>query len=99
MTEKRLADGMERDAGDESLRRLYAMTDEERKVLEEAARMVSGGWSGAAFGMIYEMLVECAKHHRTAGLGSFESWIASIQALGETCLTIARLERKKKRQI
>lgn len=68
---------------------------EEEAAIHLTARLIVGGHSESAEAMIDALLMRAASCPMRSGVTARRHWIAVMQALGETFLTIARLERTR----
>jgi hypothetical protein len=62
-----------------------------RETLAEAATIIVGGHSETAEGMLLAMMENMAAHHKSSGANSHGSWVLALRAMGETCLTLAKM--------
>ncbi len=72
------------------------MTDTEKRI-EDAADLITGGHSGAAYNMLVGALGEVTFHHHGAGAKAHQNWIAALELLAAVCLAIATMEKRKMR--
>jgi hypothetical protein len=66
---------------------------DDRELIRRVAIILAGEHSHTAIPILEASLIEVAEHYRNAGTGARRFWLASLTALGETCITIAKRER------
>jgi hypothetical protein len=66
----------------------------DRDVLAAAAKLMAGGAGDETTEMLlYAAMLEVAEHHSGTGQSWFVAWVCALDALGETCRTIAKRRR------
>ncbi len=66
------------------------LQEEEREILQKAAELMTRHRGETAYSMLVALMLDLAACNPSAG-DMNDRWIASVQALGETCLTLAKL--------
>lgn len=64
-------------------------------LIDQAAALMEAGHSTTAHLLLSAAMHEVAMNYPSSGLRATERWIAAMQALGETCITIAKRERAR----
>lgn len=71
------------------------LTKEDIQALHNAAFILTMGRSDNIQDHLAAAMIDLAEHYPQSGANSHKRWLASLQALGETCLTLAKRERNK----
>jgi hypothetical protein len=73
------------------------MDERAEEIIARAAALLAGGHSGTAETMLAAAMAEVVEHHRGSGSRAYATWVASLRALGETCISLAKRESEKAR--
>lgn len=72
------------------------MDERDADLLERATAFIVGNHSPTVYGVLLTMFGHMAQHHSTYGAGSRTRWIAALRALGEQCISLARMLETQK---
>ena len=68
--------------------------EEEEWILEKAAGILGGNHSPELPDMILPLFLKMARNHLNSGGGAHGYWVRALKALGETILTVEKMERR-----
>ena len=71
----------------------FLMDKEQISRIDDAAQVIAAGWSDTGEMSLRGAIQECFVHSPGAGTQAYKRWIASLESLGELCISIAKREK------
>ena len=71
------------------------ITEEQEKTIRQVAAYLSAGRPAYIRELLAAAMLDLAGHYPASGGLSLQYWLASMQQLGEVCLSIAKAEKAK----